>query len=162
MIPFLHGALISWPYTKGSRQRCIYHFCCLVTKLHLTLWDPMDCSSPGFPVLHYLPEFAQSQVHWVASAIQPSHPLLPPSPPAFNLSQHQGLFQWVGSSHQVARVLELQHQLSSSKEHSGFIILSKLELRPRDMKSGFMQLTCGKTRFVHVCHRYLQRTYHVY
>ena len=72
----------------------------------------MDCSTPGFPVLHYLPEFAQTHVHWVGDAIQPSHPLLSPSPSALNLSQHQGLFPWVGSSHQVAEVLEvqLQHQ----------------------------------------------------
>ena len=70
-----------------------------------TLYDPMDCSTPGFPVHHQLPEPAQTHVHWVGDAIQPSHPLLFPSPPAFNLSQHQGLFQWVGSLHQVAKVL---------------------------------------------------------
>ena len=58
----------------------------------------MDCSTPGFPVLHYLPEFAQTHVHWVGDAIQPSHPLSSPSPPALSLSQHQGLFQWVSSS----------------------------------------------------------------
>ena len=58
----------------------------------------MDCSTPGSPVLHYLPEFAQTQVHWVGDAIQPSHPLSSPSPPAPNLSQHRGLFQWVNSS----------------------------------------------------------------
>ena len=62
-----------------------------------TLCNPMDCIKPGFPVLHYLPEFAQTHVHWVSEAIQPSHPLLPPSPPPLNLSQHQGLFQWVCS-----------------------------------------------------------------
>ena len=65
----------------------------------------MDCSMPDFPVLHYLPEFAQTHVHWVGDAIQLSHPLSSPSAPAFNLSQHQGLFQCVGSSHQVAKVL---------------------------------------------------------
>ena len=83
----------------------------LVTQLCLTLCDPMDCSMPGLPVHHLLPEFTQTHVHWVGDAIQPSHPLLPPSP-AFNLSQHQGLFKWVGSSHQVAEGLEfhLQHQ----------------------------------------------------
>ena len=70
----------------------------------------MDCSTPGFPVLHDLPEFAQTHVHWFSDAIQPSHPLSPPSPPAFNLSQHQGLFQWVSSFYQVVKVLELQHQ----------------------------------------------------
>ena len=58
-----------------------------------TLCDPMDCSTPGFPVLHHLPELAQTHVHSVSDAIQPSHPLSPPSPPAFSLSQHQGLFQ---------------------------------------------------------------------
>ena len=83
-----------------------------VSKSCPTLGDPMDCSTPGYPVLHCLPELAQTHVHRVSDAIQPSHPPLPPSPPALNLSQHQGLFQWVSSSHQVARVLELhlQHQ----------------------------------------------------
>ena len=77
------------------------------------LCDPIDCSMPGFPVLHHLPEFAQVHVHWVGDAIQPSHPLLPSSSSAFNHFQHQGLFQWVGSSHQVDKVLglQLQHQL---------------------------------------------------
>ena len=76
------------------------------------LCDPMDCSTPGLPVQHQLLEFTQTHVHWVSDAIQPSHPLLSPFPPAFNLSQHQGLLQWVSSSHQVAKVLEfqLQHQ----------------------------------------------------
>ena len=73
-----------------------------------TLWDPMGCSIPGLPVLHYLPEFAQTHVGWVSDAIQLSHPLSPPSSFALSLSQHQGLFQWVSSSHQVAKVLELQ------------------------------------------------------
>ena len=75
-----------------------------------TLCDPIDCSTPGFPVHHQLPEIAQAHVHWVGDAIQPSHPLFSPSPAAFNLSQHEGLFQWVSSSHQVSKVLELQHQ----------------------------------------------------
>ena len=68
----------------------------------------MDCSTPDFPVHHYLPECTQIHAHRVSAAIQPSHPLSSPSPPAFNLPQHPGLFQWVGSSHQVAKVLELQ------------------------------------------------------
>ena len=77
-----------------------------------TLCGPMDCSTPVFPVHHQLLELAQTHVHQVGEAIQPSHPLSSPSPPAFNLPQHQGLFQWVSSSHQVAKVLEyhLQHQ----------------------------------------------------
>ena len=79
-----------------------------VTKSCPTLCDPVDCSTAGFPDLYHLPELAQTQVHWVSDAIQPSCPLLSPSPPALSLSQHQGLFQWVGSSHQVAKVLALQ------------------------------------------------------
>ena len=72
----------------------------------------MNCSTPGLPVHHQLPESTQIHVHWVGDAIQPSHPLSSPSPLALNLSQHQGLFQWVGYSHQVAKILEfqLQHQ----------------------------------------------------
>ena len=78
-----------------------------VTQLCLTLCDPMNHSTPGLPVHHQLPEFTQTHVHRVGDAIQQSHPLSSPSP-AFNLSQHQGLFQWVTFSHQVAKVLELQ------------------------------------------------------
>ena len=74
----------------------------------LTVCDPTDCSTPGFSVHHQLLELAQTHVYWVSDAIQPSHPLSSPSPPAFNLPQHQGLFKWVSSSHQVAKVLELQ------------------------------------------------------
>ena len=77
------------------------------------LCDPMNCSMPGLPVYHQILEFTQTHVHWVGDAIQPFHPLqVSPSPPAFSLSQHQGLFKWVSSSHQTAKVLEfqLQHQ----------------------------------------------------
>ena len=73
-----------------------------------TLCDPMNCSTPGLPVHHQLPEFTQTHVHRVGDAIQPSHPLLSPSSPAPNPSQHQSLFQWVNSSHEVAKVLEFQ------------------------------------------------------
>ena len=73
----------------------------------------MDCSTPGFPVHHQLLEPTQTHVHCVGDAIQPSHPLSSPSPPAFHLSQHQGLFQWVSSSHELAKVLELQLQHQS-------------------------------------------------
>ena len=75
-----------------------------------TLCNPMDCSTPGFPVHHQLLGLTQTHVHWVGDAIQLSHSLSSPFPPTFNLSQHQGLFQWVGSSHQVAKVLEFQLQ----------------------------------------------------
>ena len=83
-----------------------------VTQLCLTLWGPMKCSTPGLPVHHQFPEFTQTHVHWVGDAIQPSHSLSSPSPPALNLSQHHGLFKWVSSSYQLAKVLEfqLQHQ----------------------------------------------------
>ena len=86
-----------------------------VTQLCLTLSDPMDCSRPGFPVHHWLLELAQTHVHQGGNAIQPSHPLLSSSPPAFNLSQHQSLFQWVSSLHQVAKVLEFQLHHQSSQ-----------------------------------------------
>ena len=78
-----------------------------------TLWDPMNRSTPGLPVHRQLLEFTQTNVHWVDDAIQPSDPLLSPSPPAPNPSQHQGLFQWVNSSHKVAKVLEFQPQHQS-------------------------------------------------
>ena len=80
-------------------------YSCSVAQSCPTLCDPMDCSTPGLPVLHHLSELAQTHVHWISDAIPPSHPLLPSSAPALNLSQHQGLFQWVSASHQVARVL---------------------------------------------------------
>ena len=81
-----------------------------VTESGLTLCDPMDYSTPGFPVHHQFLEPAQTHVHRISDAIQPSHPLSSPSPPTFNLSQYQCLFKWVNSSHQGAKVLELQHQ----------------------------------------------------
>ena len=73
-----------------------------------TLCAPMNCSTPGLPVHHQLPEFTQTHVHWVSDAIQPSHPLSSPSSPAPNPSQHQSLFQWVNSLNEVAKVLEFQ------------------------------------------------------
>ena len=82
----------------------IVHFSPVI-QLCPTICDPMDCSTPGLPVHHQLPELTQTHVHWVGDAIQSSHPLSPPSPPAFSLSQYQGLFQRVSSLHQVAKVL---------------------------------------------------------
>ena len=83
-----------------------------VTQLCLTLCNPINCSMPGLPIHHQLPESTQTHVHWVGDTIQPSHPLSSPSPPALDLSQHLGLFKWVSSSHQVAKISEfqLQHQ----------------------------------------------------
>ena len=87
--------------------------CCVVQSLghvwlFVTQWTQPN-GTQSLPVFHCLPEFAQTHVHWVNDAIQPSRPLSPPSPSTLNLSQHQGLFHWVSSSHQVAKVLELQH-----------------------------------------------------
>ena len=94
---------------SNSNQIKMYVQFSSVAQSCLTLCDPMGCSMPGLPVHHQLPEFSQTCVHWVGDAIQPSHPLLSPSP-TFNLSQHQGLFKWVSSSHQVAKVLQFQLQ----------------------------------------------------
>ena len=99
----------------------------------------MDCSIPGHTVHHQLLEFTQTHVHRVSDAIQPSHPLSAPSTPAFNLSQHQGLFKWVSSSHQVAKVLELQLQHQSFKWIFRTDFLSDLMVwspcSPRDSQS---------------------------
>ena len=81
-----------------------------VTQTCPTLCDTMNCSKPGLPIHHHLPEFTRTHTHRVSDAIQPSHPLLSPFPPAPNPSHHQSLFQWVNSSHEVAKVLELQLQ----------------------------------------------------
>ena len=88
------------------------HCCCSVPLSCPALCNPMDCSMPGFSALHHLMELAQTHVHWVGDAIQPSHPLLSSSPPASNLAQHQDPFHWVSSMHEVSKVLEfqLQHQ----------------------------------------------------
>ena len=107
-----------FPHTLHSIDlQILYHFLhniqfSSVTHSGPTLGNPMDCSTPGLFVHCQLPEFTPTHVHWVGDAIQPSHPLLSPSPPAFILSQDQGLFKWVSSLHQVAKVLEfqLQHQ----------------------------------------------------
>ena len=94
-------------YTKQKQSSVQFSS---VTQSWPTLCDPMNCSTPGLPVHHQIPEFAQTHVHRVSDAIQPSHPLSSPSPPAPNPSQYQSLFQWVSSSHEVAKVLEFQLQ----------------------------------------------------
>ena len=107
----------------GSHKKWWFQFNS-VAQLCLTLCNPMDCSTPVFPELHHLPELAQTHVHWVSDAIQSSHLLSPPSP-AFNRSQHQGLFQWVSSSHQVAKVFIWRSSfgISPSNEYLGLISL---------------------------------------
>ena len=107
----------SWDGTTGTSDQIRS-----VTQLGPTLCDPMNCSMPGLPVRHQLPEFTQTHVHRVGDAIQPSHPLSSPSPPAPNPSQHQGLFQWVNYSHEMAKVLEFQLQ------HQSFQWTSKTDL----------------------------------
>ena len=108
---------ISWQARKKSNLFCHQHF--NVSKMSSvqfssvaqscpTLCDRMNRSTPGLPVHHQLPKFTQTHIHRVSDAIQPSHPLSSPSPPAPNPSQHQSLFQWVNSSHEVAKVLEFQ------------------------------------------------------
>ena len=103
-VPFL----LEWFHAQ-AKQNLLFSS---VTQVSPTLCNPMDCSTPGLHVRHQLPELTQTHVHWVSDAIQPSDRLSFLSFPALNLSQHQGLFQWVGSSHRVAKVLarQLQHQ----------------------------------------------------
>ena len=99
-----HSPYVSlWHQSKKSVKILSVQFSS-VTQLYLTLCNLVDCSMPGLPVHQQFPKLAQTHVHGVSDAIQPSHPLSSPSPPAFNLSQHQGLFQEVNSSHQVAKV----------------------------------------------------------
>ena len=99
--------LYHWATKEAHSKSCC---CCSVAQSCPTLCDPMDCSRPGFPVLHHLPELAQTHVLWVSDTIHPSCPLSFPSLPAFKFPQHQDIYQRVGSSNQVAKVLELQLQ----------------------------------------------------
>ena len=108
-LPLLINGATWWPEITFCAHADLSQFSRSVVSN--SLW-PMNCSTPGLPVHHQLPEFTQTHAHWVGDAIQSSHPLSSPSPPAPNPSQHQGLFWWVNSSHEVAKVLEfqLQHQ----------------------------------------------------
>ena len=117
-------------------QSFLVGWCCLVAKLCLTLCNPMDCSLPGFPVHHQLPEFTQTHLHWVSDAIQPSHPLSSPSPPTFNPSQHQGLFKWVSSSHLGAKSIGVSASTSvlpmNTQDWSPLGWTGWISLNPRD------------------------------
>ena len=135
--------------------------CFSVANLCLTLCDTKDCCMPGLPVLHCLLEFAQTNIHCVDDAIQPSQTLFPPSPLALNLSQDQGLFQWVGSLHQETKVMELQLQHQSSNENSalssfridwlvlladqGTLKKSSLALQFKSINSSALSLPYGST-----------------
>ena len=101
--------------------------CCSVAQLCPTLCDLMDCSTPGFPVLHHLLEFVQTHVHWVDDTIQPSHPLLPLSPPAFNLSQHQDLCP-IGCVHSLFWLPDSQHPLWWQTQHLRLLWVVSVEL----------------------------------
>ena len=106
---------------------------------------PMECSTPGSPILHRLLEFAQTHGHWVGDAIQPSHSLLPPSPPAFSLSQHQGLFQWVGSLPEY-----WSFSFSPSNEYSGLFPLGWTgwtSLMSKGLSRVFSSTTVQKPQF---------------
>ena len=102
-------------------MRYSIQFSSVLSLSRVWLCNPMNRSTQGLTVHHQLPEFTQTHVHWVGDAIQPSHPLSSPSPPALNLSQHQGLFKWVSSSHQVAKVLSFSFNISPTNEHPGLI-----------------------------------------
>ena len=118
VIPF-SSCLQSFP-ASGSFPMSSSHQFSSVTQSCPTLCDPMNRSTPGLPVHHQLPESTQTHVRCVSDAIQPSHPLSSPSPPALSLSQHQGLFKWVSSPHQVAKVLQVfSFSISPSNEHPG-------------------------------------------
>ena len=126
--------MVSKTYVLGSRDLCAEFFTealfmiaknwktafSSVAQSCPTLCDPMDCSTPGFPILHQLPELAQTHIHRVSDATQPSHPLSSPSP-AFNLSQNQGLFQRVSSLHQVAKYWSFSFSISPSNVCLGLI-----------------------------------------
>ena len=129
-----------------------------VTQSCPNLCDPMNCSTPGLSVHHQLLESTQTHVHRVGDAIQPSCPLLSPSPPALNLSQHQGLFKWVSSSHQVAKVLELQLQHQSfqwtPKTHRLYDGLVGSPCSPRDSQESsptpqFKSINSSAPSFLH-------------
>ena len=110
--------------SKGPIMFCLLILlvsCCFVTIWHLTLCYPMNSSKPGFLVLHYLLKFAQTHIHWVGDAIQSYHPLLPPSPPALSLSQPQGIYQRVSSSHQRPKYWRFNFSISPSSGYSGSI-----------------------------------------
>ena len=128
-------------------KECVHYCCCSVAQLWPALCDPMNCSTPGFPVLHYLQEFAQTHVHWVDDVIQPSHPLSPPSLVAFNLSQHQGLFQWI--DFHIRWPSYWSFSISPSNEYSGWfpLGLTGLILPSKGLSRVFSSTTVQKHQF---------------
>ena len=129
-------------------QRCCS--CCSVTQLCPTLCNPMDCSVPHFPDFRHLLELAQTHIHWMSDAIQTFCSLLPLSPPAFYLTQYQGLFQWADSSHQGAKVLKLQLQWILPMNPQGWISLGLtglISLQTKGLSGVFINTTVQKYHF---------------
>ena len=150
------GALYT-NHVLGAKERVSVQFSS-VTQSCPTLCNPMDCCIPDFPVHHQLLKLAQTHVHWVCDAIWPSHSLSSPSPPAFNLSRHQGLFQWVSSSHQVAKVLT--KDLIECLENYGqrFVTLYRRQWSrpsPRKRKSELISV------FLKMCSQAVRLCFHV-
>ena len=138
------------PTYKGTQS---FQFSSAQSLSHVWLRDPMDCSMPGLPVHHQLPELPQTHVHQVSDAIQPSHPLSSPSPPLHLSSIFpiiRGLFQWVSSSHQVAKVLSFSFSVSPSNEYSGptsFRIDGWISLQSKGLSRVFSSTTVQKHQF---------------
>ena len=146
-LPRSKRPLISWLWSLTALISVQFSS---VSQSCLTLCDPMHCSMPGFPVHHQLPELTQTHVHRVSDAIQPSHPLLSPSPLAFNLSQHQGLFIWVSFSHQIAKVWSFSFSISPFNEYSGLISLGWtgwIFLQSKGLSRVFSNTTVQKHQF---------------
>ena len=136
-----------------SSSLLVVHFLSSVTQSWPTLCDPRDCSMLGLPVHHKLPELNQTHVHRVSDVIQTSHPLSSPSPPAPCLSQHQGLFQWVSSLHQVAKILELQFSASiismNIQDWFPLGMTGLISLQSKGLSRDFSNTTVQKHQFFH-------------
>ena len=142
---FTLNAHYKFPFlTKGIQFSSVAQFC-------RTLCDPKNRSMPGHPVHHQLPEFTQTHVHWISDATQASHPLSSPSPPAFNLSQHQGLFQWVSSLQEVAKVLGVSASTSvlpmSMQDWSPLGWTGWISLQSKGLSRVFSSTTVQKHQF---------------
>ena len=118
----------------------------------LTLCDPMNRSTPGLPVHHQLPEFTQTHIHWVSDAIQPSHPLSSPSPPAPNPSQHQSLFQWVNSSHEVGTSIS---EVLDDADGFPVVEMENVFSKKQKMQWQWFQVTVSISGFSHICYLFL-------
>ena len=121
LLCLLHWQTGSLPLAPRGKPILIAFDFCSISQSCLTLCYPTDCIIPGFPVCHHLPELAQTDVHWVGDAVQPSHPLLSPPPPVFNISQHQGLFNESALSIKWSKNWSLSSSMSPSNEYSGLI-----------------------------------------